>query len=77
MGSKKNKSELKGIKKFAIKNKVMLAAVGAAAAGVAITRLLATEKAAEIINTVESKVREFSNKVSAGYQNHESNKQGF
>jgi len=76
MGTKKNKTELKGIKKFASKNKVMLAAVGGAAAGVALTRLLSTEKAAEIMNTVENKVREYSNKVSAGHQNHEALKQG-
>jgi len=49
MGTKKNKTGIKGIKKFASNNKVMLAAVGGAAAGVAITRLLATEKAGEII----------------------------
>ena len=73
---KKNKSESKGIKKFASNNKVMLAAVGGVAAGVAITRLLATEKAAEIMNTVESKVREFSDKVTAGHRNHEPVNQG-
>jgi len=76
MGTKKNKSGIKDIKKFASKNKVMLAAIGGAAAGVAITRILGSEKASEILNTVESKVREISNKVSAGLPNHEPIKQG-
>ena len=76
MGTKKNKTGIKGIKKFASNNKVMLAAVGGAAAGVAITRLLATEKAGEIMNTVEKKVREYANKVSAEQQNHEPYTQG-
>lgn len=76
MGTKKNKSGTKGIKKFASKNKVILAAVGGAAAGVAITRMLSTEKAAEIMNTVENKVRELGNKVTAGHQNNEAIKQG-
>jgi hypothetical protein len=76
MRNKKNKSGIKGIKNFASKNKVMLAAIGGAAAGVAITRILSTEKVAEIMNTVEGKVREYSNKVSAGHQNHEPLKQG-
>jgi hypothetical protein len=76
MGTKKNKSGIKGIKNFASKNKVMLAAIGGAAAGVAITRILGTEKATEILNTVENKVREYNNKISAGLQNHEPMKQG-
>ncbi len=71
MGKQKNKSESKGIKKFTSKNKVLLAAVGGAAAGFAITRLLATEKAGEMMHTVEGKVRQFGHKTSAKLQNHE------
>ena len=76
MGKNKNKSGLTGIKNFAVKNRVVLAALGGAAAGVAISRLLGTEKAAEILNTVGSNVREFGHKVSAGLQNHQPIEQG-
>lgn len=76
MGKKKSKS-MTGIKKFAVRNKLVLAALGGAAAGVAIARLLGTEKAAEILNTVEGNVREFGHKVSAGLQNNKPIEQGF
>lgn len=73
---KKNKSGINGLSKFAMNNKVVLAALGGAAVGVAIARLLGTEKAAEILKTVENKVREFGNKVTAGIENGAKNEQG-
>ena len=65
-----------GIKEFAVKNRVVLAALGGAVAGVAISRILGTEKAAEILNTDGSNVREFGHKVYAQLQNHQPIEQG-
>jgi hypothetical protein len=68
---KNNKSGIKSLRKFAINNKVVLAALGGAAVGIAIARLLGTEKAAEILKAVEANAREFGHKVAVGIQNHE------
>jgi hypothetical protein len=63
---KKKKSALKYFTKFGKNNKVMVAAFAGAAAGIAIAGVLGTKKAAEILKTAETSVKDFGNKVADG-----------
>lgn len=57
---KKKKSSLK---KFAKKNKVLLATFGGAAAGIAVAALFGTEKAKEVLHSIEESINDFSKKL--------------
>jgi len=61
--SNKNKSTAKAIKKFRKHNKVMLAAIGGAAAGIAISGIFGTQKAKELLDNVEKGITDFGNKM--------------
>jgi hypothetical protein len=63
---KKKKSALKYFSKFGKNNKVMWAAISGAAAGIAIARVLGTQKAADILQAAETSIKDFSNKVTEG-----------
>jgi hypothetical protein len=61
--SKKVKSTAKALRKFRKNNKVMLAAIGGAAAGIAISGIFGTEKAKELLDSVEKGITDFGNKM--------------
>lgn len=65
MGKKKNKKSFlkKQLKPFLNSNKVILAALTGAATGIAIAGLLGTEKAKELVHTVEDSMNNFAQKV--------------
>lgn len=66
---KKNKSIDKTLRKYARKNKFVLAAFGGAAAGIAISRILGTEKATQVLQSLEDNVRGFGRRVTEGFSN--------
>jgi hypothetical protein len=67
MGKKKSLYK-KQLKSFMKSNRILFAVLGGAAAGITIAGLLGTEKAKEILHTVENNVRDFKNKVSNEFQ---------
>lgn len=67
MGKKNKKSFYKKqLKPFLKGNRVLIAALGGAAAGITLANILGTEKAQNILNTVEGSISEFTDKVSKG-----------
>ena len=60
MGKKKKNSYKKQLRKFMKSNRVILAALTGAATGIAIAGILGTERAKEIVNTVEASFREMA-----------------
>jgi hypothetical protein len=62
---KKKKRFLKGggVNSFISENQVLLAALGGFAAGISIASILGTDKARQILNTVNDSVNEFSSRV--------------
>jgi hypothetical protein len=71
MGKKKN-----SYKTFVKKNKVMLAAMGGVATGIALAGVLGSEKAKALLQSVEGNVKEFSNKIANGMQSDASSASG-
>ncbi len=64
MGKKSKKSFYKKqLKPLVKQNRVLLAALGGVATGITIAGIFGTEKAKEIVNTIEDSVKTFSNKV--------------
>ena len=64
MGKKGKKSFYKKrLKPLVKQNRVLLAALGGVATGITIAGILGTEKAKEIVNTIEDSVKAFSDKV--------------
>lgn len=61
MGKKKKKSLYKKLVKG---NKVMIAALTGVAAGVTLSNILGTEKAKQILHTVEDSIENFAGKIS-------------
>lgn len=59
-------------KKFAKKNKIVLAALSGAAAGIALASVLGTEKAKEMLQSVEGNMKDFGNRLVNGLQKEES-----
>jgi hypothetical protein len=53
----------KQLKPLLRQNKVLLAALGGVATGITIAGILGTEKARELVNTIEDSVRTFSDKI--------------
>ncbi len=67
MGKKNKKSFYKKqLKPFLKGNRVLIAALGGAAAGITLANILGTEKARNILHTVEGSISEFTDKVSNG-----------
>jgi hypothetical protein len=67
MGKKKSFYK-KQVKSFVKSNRLLFAALGGVAAGISIAALLGTEKAKEILHTVENNVRDFKNKIASDLQ---------
>jgi hypothetical protein len=67
MGKKKSFYK-KQVKSFVKSNRLLFAALGGVAAGISIAALLGTEKAKEILHTVENNVRDFKNKIANDLQ---------
>jgi hypothetical protein len=65
----KNKSKLKGFKKFFRNNRKAFFVLGGIAAGVALVRLLGSARAAETLKSVGNNVREFGDQVASKLQN--------
>ena len=64
MGKKNKKSFYKKqLKPFVKENKILLAALGGAAAGITITSLLGAEKAQHLLQTVEHSISNFTDKI--------------
>lgn len=63
----------KAIKKFAKGNKVLLAALSGVAAGVALAGLLGSEKAKQLLESVEGNISDFGNRISNGMQKESAN----
>ena len=64
--AKKNKKSFykKQVKPFLKGNKVLLAALGGAAAGITLVNIIGSEKAQQILHTVEDSLTNFADKVS-------------
>ena len=62
----KNLFYKKQLKPFLKGNRVLIAALGGAAAGITLANILGTEKARNILHTVEGSISEFTDKVSNG-----------
>jgi hypothetical protein len=70
MGKKNKKSFYKRELKPLFKgNKVLFAALGGAATGIAIANILGTEKAKEILHTVENSISDATDRISNGLKN--------
>ena len=70
MGKKNKKSFFKKELKTLFKgNKVLFAALGGAATGIAIANILGTEKANEILHTVENSISDATDRISNGLRN--------
>lgn len=67
------KNQKSSYKKFAKKNKVLLAALGGVAAGIAVSSLIGTEKAKEMLKSVEGNIMDFSKKMIHGANQETSN----
>jgi hypothetical protein len=68
MGKKKKSFYKKELKPLFKGNKVLFAALGGAAAGIAIANIFGTEKASQILKTVEDSVAEASDRISNGFK---------
>lgn len=67
MGKKNKKSFYKKqLKPFVKDNRILIAALGGAAAGITLANLLGTDKAQNILHTVEDTIHDFTDKVSKG-----------
>lgn len=67
MGKKNKKSFYKKqLKPFIKGNRILLAALGGAAAGITISNILGTEKAQNILHTVENSIHDFTERVADG-----------
>ena len=67
MGKKNKKSFYKKqLKPFVKGNKILLAALGGAAAGITLANIMGTEKAQQILHTVEGSMSDFTHKVAKG-----------
>jgi hypothetical protein len=62
----KKKSKIKMFKKFAKGNAVLLAGLGGVAAGVALAGLLGSEKAKQLVQSVQDNVSDFGNQLANG-----------
>ena len=68
MGKKGKKSWYKKqLKPLVNQNKVLLAALGGLATGITIAGILGTEKAKQIVSTVEDSVKNFTEKLKNGH----------
>lgn len=68
MGKKGKKSFYKKqLKPIVKQNKVLLAALGGALTGITIANILGTEKAQQIVNSIEGSVKTFAEKLKNGY----------
>lgn len=63
MGKKKKSFYKKQLKPLIKQNKVLLAALGGIATGITIASILGTEKAKEIVNSIETSVKDFTEKM--------------
>jgi hypothetical protein len=64
MGKKEKKSFYKKqLKPLLKQNKVLLAALGGVATGITIAGILGTEKARQLVTTIEDSVKDFSNRI--------------
>jgi hypothetical protein len=67
MGKKNKKSFYKKqLKPFVKGNRVLLAALGGAAAGITLANIMGREKAQEILHTVEDSIAHITDKVTRG-----------
>jgi hypothetical protein len=66
MGKKSKKSGKRALKSFIKGNKVFLAALGGAAAGITLANVLGTEKAQQMVRAVEDSVATIGEKVRNG-----------
>jgi hypothetical protein len=66
MGKKSKKSGKKALKSFVKGNKIFLAALGGAAAGITLANVLGTEKAQEMVRAVEDSVASIGDKIKNG-----------
>jgi hypothetical protein len=62
----KKKTIRKALRKYVRKNKVMFAALGGAAAGITVAGIVGTQKAEDILKSVENGVKDFQNTVVEG-----------
>ncbi len=70
MGKKNKKSFFKKELKTLFKgNKVLFAALGGAATGIAIANILGTGKAKEVLHAVENSIADATNRISNGLKN--------
>lgn len=67
MGKKKKSFYKKQLKPFVKQNKVLLAALGGAMAGITLSNLLGSEKAQQMVHTIEESVKDFNDKVKQKY----------
>ncbi|MEO5600915.1 MAG: hypothetical protein ABIR06_08315 [Cyclobacteriaceae bacterium] len=67
MGKKNKKAFYKNqLKPFLKDNRVILSALGGVAAGITLANLMGTEKAQEVLHTVENSISNFTEKVAKG-----------
>ena len=67
MGKKNKKSFYKkALRPFIKDNRVLLAALGGAAAGITLANVLGTQKAQEVLHTVEDSISHFKDRVVSG-----------
>lgn len=66
MGKKSKKFAKKALKSFVKGNKIFLAALGGAAAGITLASIVGTEKAQQMVRTIENSVASISDKVRNG-----------
>jgi hypothetical protein len=66
MSKKQKKSYKKLFKKFAKNNKLMMAALGGAVTGITLSTILGSDKARQIVNTIDEGINNFSGTLAKG-----------
>lgn len=65
MGKKNKSFYKKNLKPFFADNSLLLTAIGGVAVGISLANILGSDKAKQIVDTMENSVKEFTNKMKA------------
>ncbi len=71
---KKNKSFFKqNVKPFLSDNRLLLTALGGVAVGISLANILGSDKAKQLVDTMESSVKDFTNKIKSSLTEEDAN----
>lgn len=71
MGKKKKSFYKRTLKPFVSDNRVLLAALGGVAAGISVANILGSEKARQIVETIEHAAKDYGQKIKQSFTHDE------